>query len=105
MGRIEDGRVEMGAAALIDRARYPIDRLEDAAGRRLIAGAQTQLRENGVCILPGFIRPEAQRAMAAEANGVAPAGRGVLLQQPSRRHQQRCRAQAVLGTHSLRIKP
>lgn len=60
-------------AALIDRERYPIDRLESPEGRALVATAREQLARDGACELPGFLRPEATLSMAREAGRLAPA--------------------------------
>jgi hypothetical protein len=61
-------------AALIDRARYPVDRLESAEGRSLVGHCRDQLARDGACELPGFLRPEATLSMAREAGGLAGSG-------------------------------
>ncbi|HEX2484206.1 MAG TPA: hypothetical protein VHQ66_02825 [Myxococcota bacterium] len=61
----------MDPAALIDRARYPVDRLESAAGRALVAGCREQLARDGACELPDFLSAEVTAAMAREAAALA----------------------------------
>jgi hypothetical protein len=61
----------MDPAALIDRSRYPVDRLESAAGRALVAGCREQLARDGACELPGFLSVEVTAAMAREAAALA----------------------------------
>ena len=58
-------------AALLDRARYPVDELESGPGRALVARCREQLARDGACELPGFLRPEATEAMAREAAALA----------------------------------
>jgi hypothetical protein len=58
---------DVAAADLVDRARYPIDRLDEPEGQAFVARCRGQLRAEGVCTLAGFITPAAQQAMAAEA--------------------------------------
>ena len=62
---------EDAAAALIDRARYPIDDLGSPAAAALIAECRRQLAATGACLLPDFLRPEVLDAMAAEAASLA----------------------------------
>ncbi|MFP6745792.1 MAG: 2OG-Fe(II) oxygenase [Alphaproteobacteria bacterium] len=59
----------------IDLARYPIDDLESAAGRDLIAACRRDLDERALCLLSGFVRPDAIAQMAAQAEAAMPAGR------------------------------
>ena len=51
---------------MVDLARYPIDRPEDSDGVRLVAESRQHFVDTGLCMLPGFIRPEALSAMIAE---------------------------------------
>jgi hypothetical protein len=55
---------------LVDLARYPLHEIGNPVLRDLIVGCRTELRENGVATLPGLIRPEAVRRMAAETEAV-----------------------------------
>ncbi|MDA1072439.1 MAG: hypothetical protein O2825_13720 [Proteobacteria bacterium] len=57
----------MDPATLVDLNRYPIDRLDDAAGQALLARARADLDGRALALLPGFLRPEAIAAMVAEA--------------------------------------
>jgi 2OG-Fe(II) oxygenase superfamily len=57
-------------AEIVDLDRYPVDRLESAAGRALVAKARAELRTVGACDLRGFLRPEAITAAVASALSV-----------------------------------
>lgn len=52
---------------LIDLDRFPIDALDTEKGQRFLAACQAEIAETGACNLKGFIRPDAVRALAAEA--------------------------------------
>ncbi len=58
-------------ADLVDLQRYPIDRLQQDAGRRLVADCQAALDSIGCIVLSDFITPAALTAMAAEARGLS----------------------------------
>lgn len=62
----------MTAGAQVDLERYPITRLDGEAGRDLIARGRRALAEDGALSLAGFIRPEAQGGLAAEARRLSP---------------------------------
>ncbi|MGH6961518.1 MAG: HalD/BesD family halogenase [Dongiaceae bacterium] len=57
---------------LVDLARYPIDRLEDAAGAALLADGRARITQKGVMALPGFLMQAAVAAMRDEALALAP---------------------------------
>lgn len=57
---------------LIDLARYPLDDLDGAAGRALIADCRAQFARDGACNLPGFLTPAGTAALAAEAMALMP---------------------------------
>ena len=59
-------------AAMVDMGRYPIAELERPQARALIERCRVTLDDNGALSLPGFIRPEAAHALAAEARDLAP---------------------------------
>ena len=59
-------------ADLIDLGRYPLTDLHREAGRTMVAGLRAQLAHDGTCRLPGFLRPAAVTALAAEAEALAP---------------------------------
>lgn len=50
-------------AGVADLTRYPINDLASPAGQALIHGCRADLAAKGACSLPGFITPEAVRAM------------------------------------------
>lgn len=53
----------MSLAEVVDLARYPIDDLEGAAGRALVARCRTELETVGASDLEGFMRPDAIAAV------------------------------------------
>ncbi len=61
----------LSAADLIDHDRYPIEDLSRPALQRLIERCRTELRERQVCVVHGFLDPDALARMAAEAGGLA----------------------------------
>lgn len=60
------------AADLIDGARYPLDRADDAKTRALIARCRAELAERAVCVVERLLTPAALAAMVAEAERLAP---------------------------------
>jgi hypothetical protein len=52
---------------LVDVARYPIAPLSTAVAERLVAEGRCQLDATGLCLLEGFIGPQAVKAMASDA--------------------------------------
>lgn len=56
---------------LIDLDRYPLHDPESARLHEVIAGAHRTLVDQGVCLLPGFVRAEAIDALVAEARSLA----------------------------------
>lgn len=59
-------------AALIDFERYPIGDLAAPAGRAVVENCRRQLRESGLCLLPGFVRAEAVATMVEAARSLLP---------------------------------
>ncbi len=70
---------------LVDLDAYPVDD-PDGRGAAVLDGHASAFAARGVAILPGFLRPAAVRAMAAEAIDLAPG----------------CHHQDVMGTPYLR---
>lgn len=58
-------------ADVVDLVRYPIHDLGSAAGQALLARCRAELARDGVCSLPGFVRPDAVTAMVALAAALA----------------------------------
>jgi hypothetical protein len=58
------------ATAIVNLESYPIHELSGDAGRRLATECKQQYLDNGLCILPDFIRPEALLRLAGEAESV-----------------------------------
>ena len=63
----------LGAADLVERDTYPIDRPGSASYRTLVARCRRDLDSNGCCSLPGFLTDEALAAMTAVSREVAAA--------------------------------
>ena len=57
---------------IVDLSRYPIDDLKSADGGRVVRHAKSDLAERGLCLLRGFIRPDALEEMVAEAIKLLP---------------------------------
>lgn len=66
------GRHIRHPGSLVNLQSYPLNRLGSPEGTRLIAQCHDRLHRNGVCMLPGFITPEALDMMAAEARQAEP---------------------------------
>ena len=56
---------------LVDTDRYPVVDPNTPAGLAFVQQCRQQFEDTGLCMLPGFIRPEAQSVLAAQANAVA----------------------------------
>ena len=54
-------------ALIVDLGRYPISAPDGADASRLVHDCRAALLEHGVATLPGFVRPDAVAAMAAES--------------------------------------
>ena len=65
------GKPVIGAAHMVDLARYPIAGADSAAGAAFRRACRERFLDDGLCVLPGFIRPEALEALAREAEGFA----------------------------------
>ena len=57
-------------ADMVDLARFPIVDLSSAEGARFASQCRNEYLETGLCLLEGFIRPEALRQLTGEANAV-----------------------------------
>ena len=67
-----EGRASMSPGSLVNQLDYPLSRLGSPEGARLVAECNERLTSSGVCLLPGFITPEALEIMAAEAREAEP---------------------------------
>ncbi len=56
------------AQEMVNTERYPMADLDSGAGKTLVETCRKEFVTNGLCILPGFIQPEALEALADEAN-------------------------------------
>ena len=56
----------MPATLPLDLERYPIDDLEGERARALIGDCRSQLERTGLCLLPGFLGPDAVAQSVAE---------------------------------------
>jgi hypothetical protein len=59
-------------AGALDLDRYPLHDLASEPVRVLVRECRAQLAATGSCVLPGFLRPNAISAMAAEAVALVP---------------------------------
>ena len=57
---------------IVDLDRYPIDELDCLEAQAVVAAGRAALAGDGLALLPGFIRPDALREMAAEAQRLVP---------------------------------
>ena len=54
------------AESMVNRTRYPIDAPESEAGIALLSACRNEFETGGLCVLPGFILPDALTALADE---------------------------------------
>lgn len=64
--------VAIDPARLIDTGRYPIADPGSPAFAKAVAAARENFNRDGLALLPGFLKPEACRAMTAEAEAALP---------------------------------
>ena len=60
----------ISASSMVDTERYPITDLGSPVGSVLAQTCQEKFTKSGLCILPGFIRPDAVDQLAREANSM-----------------------------------
>ena len=65
------GQPVIDAARMVDLARYPIAGPDSAAGAAFRQACRERFLEDGLCLLPEFIRTEALEILAREAEGFA----------------------------------
>lgn len=53
--------------SIVDLHRYPILDTQAGGGRSVVEACHRQFRETGLCMLPGFLQPEALSTMVGEA--------------------------------------
>lgn len=61
-----------GRTEIVDLDRYPITDLDSPRARAVVAEGRAALASDGLALLPGFVRADALRAMAAEAQRLVP---------------------------------
>lgn len=59
-------------ANIVSLDKYPIDRLDSAAGKDLIEQCKQQIRSDGVFSLPGFLTPQGLADCLSLAHAIAP---------------------------------
>jgi|TARA_B100000959_G_scaffold114486_1_gene120639 hypothetical protein len=59
-----------GAEAMVNTERYPVGDLDSDSGIVLAKTCREEFVSSGLCILPGFIRPDALDELAREANSM-----------------------------------
>jgi hypothetical protein len=57
---------------IVDTSRYPIEQPGTAAYDEIVAHCKSKLQHNGLCLLPDFIRTEAQTEIQNEAHSLSP---------------------------------
>ena len=62
------GTVSNAAAEMVDLAAYPISNLTSEESRAFANKCRVQYQQTGLCMLPGFILPEALDSLANEAS-------------------------------------
>ena len=60
----------ISAPSMVNTERYPITDLGSGVGLALAQTCQEKFAKSGLCILPGFIRPDAVDELAREANSM-----------------------------------
>lgn len=63
------GKLALGPARMVDLERCPIADPGSAGGAAFARACRKGFLEDGLCMLPGFIRPEALEILVEEANG------------------------------------
>ena len=61
-----------GLPQIVDLERYPIADLRRPEAQSLIEACRAQMSENGLCLLPSFVRSEALAQMVEEAKRLLP---------------------------------
>lgn len=61
-----------GLPQIVDLERYPIADLRRPEAQSLIGACRVQMSENGLCLLPNFVRSEALAQMVEEAKRLLP---------------------------------
>lgn len=56
---------------IVDRGRWPIDALDGAAGRAMVAELRAAMARDGYCLLPGFLSGATSARLAVEVEGFA----------------------------------
>ena len=62
-------KVVLGAGRMVDLERCPVDALDSPAGAAFARSARKRFLEDGLCLVPEFVRPGALELLAEEANG------------------------------------
>lgn len=57
--------------SIVDTERYPIDPLSSPAAKELVERCRESMRGQGLCLLPGFVRPQALAVMRDEAQAAS----------------------------------
>lgn len=57
---------------LVDLERYPLDDLASPVARGVVEEARAGLRDRGVAILPGFVRPDSLEVMVKDTEALRP---------------------------------
>ena len=61
-------------ANLVDVDRYPVENLDGPSGTGFLASCRSELREKSICVLEGFVKPDALAGMVKETCILIPQG-------------------------------
>lgn len=61
-------------ATLVDVGRYPMENLDGHSGTGFLASCRSELREQSICVLEGFVKPHALAGMVKETRALIPQG-------------------------------
>jgi len=64
-------RIAFEPSQLIDLSRFPVTDIESSGAKAVVGRFAAELRDNGLCRLEGFLRPEAVETLCAEASHLA----------------------------------
>ncbi len=59
---------------LVDIDRFPLEKPDSTTGQDFLACCRTKLEENSICVLEGFVKPEALAGMVKETSALIPQG-------------------------------
>ncbi len=61
-------------ATLVDVDRYPLENLDSRDGQAFLSSCRSELEEQSICVLEGFLHPRALAGMVRETSALIPLG-------------------------------